>query len=88
MNFTINHCGTTGPLVTTLLVLASAAPAQAVLLLKVEQIGSDVVVTGGGSVNLFNLTFGSNDNNLTNTFAAPSSMQALRPSEMALLNPF
>jgi len=70
MNFKINHCGTTGLLVTSLLVLANGAPAQAVLLLKVEQIGSNVVVTGSGSVNLSSLTFGANDNNFTNTFTA------------------
>ena len=68
MNFKVNHCGATGLLVTALLALASAAPAQAVLLLKVEQIGSNVVVTGSGSVNLTALNVEYDDDNFTNTF--------------------
>jgi len=61
---------TVGLLVTALLALASVPPAQAILLLKVEQIGRDVVVTGSGSVNLSDLSFGDSTNEFTNTFTA------------------
>lgn len=62
-----------------LVALAGSPPAQATMLLKLEEIGGNVVVTGSGSVNLDGLTFDRSSDTFTNVltsiqvYAGPNS---------------
>ena len=61
------------------LLLATASAAEASMLLKVEQVGADVVITGSGSIDTSGLTAGSTSDTFTNLltdtqlFAGPAA---------------
>jgi hypothetical protein len=59
-----------GLVASTLLAIATPQPSQALLLLKLEEVGQNVVVTGSGSVNLSALMPGESRNDFTNVFTS------------------
>ncbi len=51
------------------LLLTTASAADAAMILRLEEVGGDVVVRGSGSINLIGLTSESTSNTATNTFS-------------------